>query len=367
MCILTRARPLVNAEGSVMQKKQLGGDLLLLMTAAVWGLAFTAQKIAGERVPPFALNGIRFLLGALVLLPVIVIFDRVRKTGRRLFSGRNPHFIDLTRREVCGGVACGAALLAATILQQFGLLTASPGKASFLTALYTVFVPFFGLMRRKRSPANVWISVAIAVGGAYLLTMGAGGGAFTGGDLILLLSAALFGLHITLVDVFAVGSDGFRLSCVQFATAGLLAIPGALVQGFAFGAAPTAPDLLFALPYLLYLGVCSTGFAYTSQIVGQQFSASPTVASLIMSLESVFGLIGGALFLHERMAVHEIAGCAAILFSVVFSQLPVGVWLDRVRRRAPAAEIPTAPAVKPNAAGDSSEDAPAEDEVPPRT
>lgn len=355
MCILTRARPLVNAEGNVMQKKQLGGDLLLFMTAAVWGLAFTAQKIAGERVPPFALNSIRFLLGALVLLPVIHVFDRVRKTDRLLFSRQNPHFVDITRRELWGGVACGVALLAATILQQFGLLTASPGKASFLTALYTVFVPFYGLIRRKRSPANVWISVAIAVGGAYLLTMGEGSGAFTGGDLILFLSAALFGLHITLVDVFADGTDGIRLSCVQFATAGLLAIPGALVQGFAFGAAPAAPDLLFALPYLLYLGVCSTGFAYTSQIVGQQLSASPTVASLIMSLESVFGLIGGALFLHERMATHEIAGCAAILFSVIFSQLPIGVWLNRVRRRTETHEAPPA-----------AENAPSEDDTLPR-
>lgn len=325
-----------------MQKKQLGGDLLLLMTAAVWGLAFTTQKIAGERVPPFALNSIRFLLGALVLLPVILIFDRVRETDRRLFSRRNPHFLDFTRRELLGGVACGAAILTATILQQFGLLTASTGKASFLTALYTVFVPFYGLMRRKRSSANVWISVAIAVGGAYLLTMGEGNSALTGGDLILFLSAAFFGLHITLVDVFADGTDGIRLSCVQFATAGLLAIPGALVQGFAFGTAPAAPDLLFALPYLLYLGVCSTGFAYTSQIVGQQLSASPTVASLIMSLESVFGLIGGALFLHERMAAHEIAGCAAILFSVIFSRLPIDVWLDRVRRRTTADEAPAA-------------------------
>lgn len=328
-----------------MQTKKLGGNLLLIVTAMIWGFAFTAQKVAGDLIPAFALNAIRFLLGALALIPAIFLFDRVRKSGRKFCSTRNPHFFDLTGREFLGGIACGAALLAATICQQFGLLTASAGKASFLTALYMVFVPIFGLLRRKIASFNVWISVVIALGGAYLLTGGNGGGfSLTWGDVMLLLSAALFGLHITLIDIFSPGTDGMRLSFVQFLTAGVLAVPGALVQGIFLGGVGFAwADLLSALPHLLYLGIFSSGVGYTSQVLGQQLSGTPTVASLIMSMESVFGLLGGVIFLGETMEGYQIAGCAIILFAVVFSQLPLDVWLSRVLRKPQKAREPSDP------------------------
>lgn len=250
-----------------MQTKKTLGNLLLLMTAVIWGLAFTAQKIAGDRIPPFALNGIRFLLGALFLVPVLFLLDKTRKNGRVFLSPKNPHFMDLTKREFLGGIACGAALLAATIFQQFGLLKASPGKASFLTALYMVFVPLWGLARRKIARPTVWVSVIIALGGAYLLTGGDSGGAFSSGDPLLFASAALFGLHITLIDIFSSGTDGVRLSFVQFAAAGILAIPGALIHGAVSHASFTRADLVAVIPYLLYLGIGSCGIGYTSQVV----------------------------------------------------------------------------------------------------
>ncbi len=322
-----------------MKTKKTVGNLLLFVTAMIWGFAFSSQKVAGEVLQPFALNSIRFLLGALVLLPALFVLDKTRGNGRVFLSVKNRRFIDLTRRELLGGLACGAALLAATIFQQFGLLVASPGKASFLTALYMVFVPFWGLARRKVAAPNVWVSVAIALGGAYLLAGDGAGGGFSGGDLILFASAALFGLHITLIDIFSPGTDGVRLSFVQFAVAGILAIPGALIQTSVTGVHITSAALLTALPHLLYLGICSSGIGYTSQVVGQQLSGTPTVASLIMSLESVFGLLGGVIFLGDVPTSRQIAGCAVILFAVIFSQLPVGVWLARVRRR----PLPAAP------------------------
>lgn len=336
-----------------MKTKKLGGNLLLLMTALIWGFAFTAQKVAGDHIPAVALNAIRFLLGSLVLIPAILVLDRAKKSGRVLFSPKNRFFIDLTKRELVGGMVCGVALLLATVLQQFGLIGSDPGKASFLTALYMAFVPFYGLIRKKIASWNVWLSVVIALVGAYLLTAGTGGGSnLTGYDYLLLGSAACFGLHITMIDIFSPGTDPVRLSAVQFFTAGVIAVPGALIQGVPF----TGADLLTALPHLLYLGVLSCGVAYTCQVVGQQMSGTPTIASLIMSLESVFGLIGGVIFLGETMTAYQIVGCAVILAAIVFSQLPLGVWWARVRRK-PVAPPPVSDATVPaSQAGEDSKD-----------
>ena len=313
-----------------MKTKILGGNLLLLLTALIWGFAFTAQKVAGDHIPAVALNAIRFLLGTLVLIPAILVFDRVKKSGRMLFSPKNRFFIGLTKRELIGGAVCGVVLLLATVLQQFGLVGASPGKASFLTALYMAFVPFYGLIRKKIASWNVWLSVVIALVGAYLLTTGTGGGsALTGYDFLLLGSAACFGLHITLIDIFSPGTDPVRLSAVQFFVAGVIAVPGAFIHGVSF----TGTDLLTALPHLLYLGGLSCGVAYTCQVIGQQMSGTPTIASLIMSLESVFGLVGGVIFLDETMTAYQVVGCAVILAAIVLSQIPLGVWWARVRRK----------------------------------
>jgi drug/metabolite transporter (DMT)-like permease len=311
------------------QKKSFLGNALLLFTSMVWGFAFTAQKIAGEAFSTSFVVSIRFLLGALILIPSVYLLDRLFKNGRCLFGKKNPFFIDLTKDEFIGGILCGVVLLAATTLQQIGLIYASPGKASFLTALYVVFVPFFGLVRRKKASLNVWCSVAIALVGAYLLVAGdAGSLSLNIGDAVLILSAVVYALHITVIDIFAPKGDGVRISLVQFAVAGILCFPTIFVSTL-----PDTSTFLSALPSLLYLGLASTGFAYTAQVVGQGLSGTPTISSLIMSLESVFGLLGGVIFLGDRLTTYQIAGCVVIFLAVVFSQLPLHIWWERWKAR----------------------------------
>ncbi len=312
------------------RKKSLLSNLFLLTAAIVWGMAFTTQKIAAEHIPPFTVNTIRFLMGGLILIPVILVFDRVSHSDRSLLRLSKTRPVDLTRTELLGGVCCGVVLLIAATLQQLSLSSehVGPGKASFLTALYVIFVPLFGLLRRKIAAVNVWISVAIAVVGAYLLTSGGIGGFALGGyDVLLLVSAFFFALHITVIDIFVPYVDAVRMSMVQFLTAGLLGIPLALLADPRLAALPTSADILAALPSMLYLGIVSSGIGYTVQILGQKLSGTPTIASLIMSLESVVGLIGGVIILGEELNGYQLGGCAVILFAVVLSQLPVTEWI----------------------------------------
>ncbi len=318
------------------RNKSLFSNLFLLTAAIAWGLAFTAQKIAAEHVPPFSVNGIRFLMGGVMLIPVILIIDRVSGSDRSLVRLSGGFSVGLTRTELLGGVACGVVLLVAATLQQLSLMNehVGPGKASFLTALYIVFVPFFGLLRRKIAAFNVWISVAIAVVGAYLLTSGGMGGFSLGGyDILLLVSAGFFGLHIVVIDTFAPHVDGVRMSMVQFLTAGILSLPLILIVDPRIAFVPTAADLRDAILPMLYLGIISSGVGYTVQIVGQKISGTPTIASLIMSLESVVGLFGGVIILDEKLNGYQFVGCAVILFAVVLSQLPLTEWIRKWRRR----------------------------------
>ncbi len=318
------------------RNKTLFGNLFLLIAAVAWGLAFTTQKIAAAHLPPFSVNGIRFLIGGLFLIPVIFIFDSVSKSGRCLLSLHKPRKIDITRTELIGGILCGVVLLVAATLQQISLSShhVGPGKASFLTALYVVFVPFYGLIRRKIAPFNVWISVAIAVLGAYLLTAGGIGSFSIGGyDVLLLVSASFFALHIVVIDIFVPRVDAVRMSMIQFLTAGILSLPLMFLADPHIASVPTGEDILAALPAMLFLGFVSTGIGYTAQVVGQQISATPTIASLIMSLESVVGLLGGVILLDEKLGGCQFLGCAVILFAVILSQLPVNRLIASVRQK----------------------------------
>ncbi len=323
------------------RKKALVGNLFLLTAAVAWGLAFTAQKVAAMHLPPFLINGARFLVGGIVLIPVVLILDRTTRSDRRLIRLTRHHPLDITRAELIGGLSCGTILFLASTLQQISLSGehVGPGKASFLTALYVVFVPFYGLIRRKIAAPHVWVSVAIAIGGAYLLTNGGIGGLALGGyDIILLASAAFFALHIVVIDIFVPHVDAVRMSMIQFLVAGVLGIPFMIFLDPHIAPAPTGADLLAALPAMLYLGVISSGVGYTVQVIGQKLSAAPTVASLIMSLESVIGLFGGVILLDETLSGYQLGGCAVIFFAVVLSQLPIGEWVARLRQKRAAPE-----------------------------
>lgn len=302
-------------------KHALIGNIILLVASIIWGFAFVAQKDSATYLDHFSVNMFRFLIGGMVLIPAVMVSDAVRKSDRRLFSTKNPHFIDLSRAELLGGSLCGVFLCLASNLQQLSMTQTSPGEAAFLTALYSIFVPIFALFRGKRAKINTWVAVVIAVVGAYLLTMYGGSGlGISAVEIVLLSCSVLFAVHITIIDIFASRVDGIRLSMVQFFVASLLSAPFSVAQG-----ALSASAIVSALPALLFLGLFSCGVAYTLQIIGQQMSDNPTVVSLILSLESVFGVLGGALFgMEPPMTLPQILGCVLILAAVILSQLTFG-------------------------------------------
>ncbi len=298
--------------------KSLWGNLILLVASVIWGFAFVFQKDAGRHLDPFSINMFRFFIGGVVLIPCVHAFDAAKQSGRRLFSFKNPRFVGINRWELIGGSLCGTFLCLASNLQQFCLSTTSPGKTAFLTALYTVFVPLFGLFLGKKAGSHIWLSVAVAAGGAYLLTMfgeAANGSPLTDG--VLLLCSVVFAIHIIIIDTFSEKVDGIRFSVIQFFVAGALSLPFSLLFGNLNGGA-----IMEALPSLLFLGIFSCGVGYTFQIIGQQMSAQPTTASLILSLESAFGVLGGYLFgMEPAMSPAQIVGCVLILLGVVVSQM----------------------------------------------
>lgn len=288
---------------------------MLLLCAVIWGFAFSAQDMAAAHVPVFAIGAVRSVVATVVLAITVLAFDKLEKRERFLFSRKkNP----LTRRELLGGMACGAALAVASALQQAGLVTSGPGKAAFITAMYVVLVPVVGaLLFRRRTSLHLWIAVLVALLGVGLLTLGKDL-SLAVGDVLLFLCAICFCGQIILIDLFLPGSDGVRLSMVQFATSAVLNTVFSLVlEDVSFAAIGAA-----ALP-LLYLGVMSSGCAYTLQILGQRY-CPPAPAAILMSTESLFGVIGAAIVVGEVLSPREYIGCAVVFTAVILSQLPIG-------------------------------------------
>ncbi len=295
--------------------KQFKGSAMLLLCALIWGLAFSAQDMAAEHVPVFTVGAVRSLMATVFLSLSVLLFDKFEKNGRFLFSRkRDP----LRRRELLGGVACGTALAVASALQQAGIEFSGPSKASFITAMYVVLVPVVGaLLLRRRTPLYLWVAVLIALLGVGLITLGEDLVPSLG-DILLLLCAVCFSAQILLVDFFLPHSDGIRLSMVQFATSAVLnAILALLFERISFAAIGEA-----ILP-LLFLGVMSSGCAYTLQILGQRH-CPPAPAAILMSTESLFGVLGAALLVGEVLSLREYIGCAVVFSAVLLSQLPIG-------------------------------------------
>ncbi len=288
---------------------------MLLMAAAIWGFAFSAQKSAGV-VPPFTLGAVRSIIAAIFLLLMIPPLDKLRHTGRTLANRKT--VLDFNRYELIGGAICGTVLTLATFFQQLGMASgADAGKASFITALYVVIVPIYALTLKKRAPINVWISIAIAVVGFYFLCIKNDFSIETP-DLIVCICSLIFPIHILAIDYFSVKCDGVRMSCIQF-------FASTLVN--AFLALLTETPVNFANVWqnfmpILFLGIMSSGVAYTLQILGQR-GVNPAAAAIIMSLESVFGIVGAALLLGERMTVREYIGAAIVFVAVLLSQLDI--------------------------------------------
>ena len=294
-------------------KKQLKGDALLMLTAIIWGTSFVAQKEGMDLIGPLAFNGVRTVIGALVLIPVIMIIDKAKGGEKKT----------LDKTTIIGGICCGLALFFAGNVQQVGIFYTSVAHSGFITALYVVIVPLLGLFVRKKVTPIMWCCVAASAIGLYLLCIPSEGfGAVNIGDIIMFVCAIGFAIHILVIDHFSPKVDGVKLSCVQFFVAGVLSLVVMPLIDPALGFdLPTAGTLVGSWLPILYSGLLSCGVAYTLQIVAQK-DTDPTIASMILCLESVFALIGGMIILGEAMSAREVIGCVVMFAAIVVANLP---------------------------------------------
>ncbi len=297
-----------------LDKTKLMRYAFLLAAAILWGFSFVVQAV--DEIAPFTFTATRSLIGGIVLIPVFLIMDAIRKKGRNLPTLSLEERKKSRRALLLGGVICGVVITIATNLQQFGLsMNLEAGKAGFITAMYIVLVPVIGLFLGKRSHFVVWISVALAVAGLYLICV-KDSFMINTGDVCLIFCALAFAVHITVVDHFGNRVDGVKLSCLQFLVCALISGVLALIferDNFSI------TTLLSYYKSFLYMGICSCGIAYTFQIVGQK-GTNPTAASLIMSLEASFSLIFGMIVLGEKLSVREWIGIALMVVAIVLTE-----------------------------------------------
>lgn len=299
-----------------MNYQKLKGNMILLLTAFVWGVSFIAQSKGVEEISPMAFNGIRSTLGGLVLLPVIAFLDGSKKRKGIPVQKTDKHLL-------LGGLICGVCLCVASTLQTMGMVYTSPGKSGFLTALYMVIVPIISLFLGKRPRPVILISVLIALGGLYLMCMDSSL-SVNYGDILTILCAFVFALHILAIDYFSPKVDGVKLACLQFFVCGIINL---IAMAF-LNETPSWNQIFTCWASIGYSGIMSCGVAYTLQIVGQKYT-DPTSASILMSLESVFAtlttviliacgwnLTGGAL------SAREIWGCVLMFGAILLVQLP---------------------------------------------
>lgn len=299
-----------------MKKHQLLSSVLLLTAAIIWGFAFVAQEKLADSVPPFTVNAIRSLIASLALIPVAAVMRRIQ--GKKLLES-SP--VD-RKKLVKAGVICGVMLCVSVNLQQFGIALYPEGApasahSGFLTALYIIFVPIFGLLIGKRPSLFVVIAVVLATVGLYFLCLYNGFGALYMGDVVVLICGMSFAVQILCVDRYIGEVDGVKLSSIQFFVTGVLSAVLMLIFE-----KPDFSAILAAWQPMLYLALISSGVAYTLQIMGQKYASSPSLASILMSMESVFAVIGGVIFMHTVPKANEWIGCAIMLIAIIIAQLP---------------------------------------------
>ncbi len=290
-----------------MKKAALRSSLLLFMAASIWGVAFVAQSVGMDYMGPFTFNGARFLMGSMVLLP-LVVYRRKQKTKEEVFFGSR-------KDTLTGGVCCGLALCSAALLQQFGILYTTVGKAGFITTLYIIIVPIMGIFLKKKVPGKIWLAALVAAVGMYLLCMSESL-RLGKGDTYVFICAILFSVHILVIDHFTAKADGVELSCVQFFTAGVIGSVLAVIFE-----KPQISYFIEGIIPLAYAGIMSSGVAYTLQVIGQK-DIDPTVASLILSLESVVSMLAGWVILGQALNRKELLGCIFVFAAVILAQLP---------------------------------------------
>ena len=297
-----------------MKKTQLRNSLLLLLTATIWGTSFVAQSVGMDYIGPITFTFLRNITGGLFLIPCIWFMRRKNKNNNNAALEKRPI---VTKTEWIGGILCGIALCAAGNFQQIGIAHTTVGKAGFITALYVVIVPLLGLFVKKRVPKIVWFCVVLSVIGLYLLCMTEGSLTLAYGDFLVFICAIMYSVHILIIDYYSPKGDGVVISCIQFLVCGILSgIIMLFTEQFSIESVIAA-----AFP-ILYAGVLSSGVGHTLQIVGQK-DMNPTVASLILCLESVVSALAGWLILHEILSTRELFGCLLMFVAIVLAQIPM--------------------------------------------
>ncbi|MEA4972842.1 hypothetical protein SDC9_91334 [bioreactor metagenome] len=286
--------------------KQLRAGLILTLTALIWGAAFVAQSVGMNYVGPFTYLFSRSVIGGIVLLPIIKFMNKRENTASQPKDNKV---------LLIGGICCGIALFAGSILQQIGIKYTTVGKAGFITSLYMIIVPIISIFIGKKASKKVWISVAIAIIGMYFLCMN-GEKEINSGDIFVLLCAFAFSIHILIIDYFSPKVNGVKLSCIQFWICAAIAFfPMMIFEK------PEMSKIIAAWAPILYAGLLSSGVGYTLQIIAQK-DIDPTIASLICSLESVFSVLFGWLILKEILSGKELLGCALVFIGVILTQIP---------------------------------------------
>ena len=307
---------------------KLRNTFFLFLTAMIWGAAFVAQSVSMDYIGPFTFICLRSVIGGLFLIPVIIVLDGIRKKSQNesadVVNSENILHIETEEKQrlswknkqlIEGGIVCGIFLFFANCFQQTGIQYTTVGKAGFITTFYIIIVPLIGLFFKKYCGILTWIGVVVALAGLYFLCI-TQKLTIQRGDALILCCSVLYAGQILAIDHYNPFVDGVKMSCIQFLTGGILgAVFMLLFEN------PSIAMILSAAGPILYTGIMSTGVGYTLQIVGQK-GLNPTVAALILSLESVFSALSGYLFLHQVLTTRELIGCALMFLAIVLAQLP---------------------------------------------
>ena len=307
---------------------KLRNTFFLFLTAMIWGAAFVAQSVSMDYIGPFTFICLRSVIGGLFLIPVIIVLDGIRKKSQNesadVVNSENILHIETEEKQrlswknkqlIEGGIVCGVFLFFANCFQQTGIQYTTVGKAGFITTFYIIIVPLIGLFFKKYCGILTWIGVVVALAGLYFLCI-TQKLTIQRGDALILCCSVLYAGQILAIDHYNPFVDGVKMSCIQFLTGGILgAVFMLLFEN------PSIAMILSAAGPILYTGIMSTGVGYTLQIVGQK-GLNPTVAALILSLESVFSALSGYLFLHQVLTTRELIGCALMFIAIVLAQLP---------------------------------------------
>lgn len=289
--------------------RKLTGTIILLITALVWGFAFVVQRQGATALDGYSFSELRYVIATVSLVVLVALSDFIAKKHGKERIGFN-------RDTVVGGIICGVVLMFSTLVQQLGLEETEAGKAGFITALYIVIVPFMSMITGRKTTVNGRFAIVIAIAGFWLMCV-TGDFTVSKGELLILLCAFAFSLQIIFIDLYAQKADALKFNLMQFATCAVVGLPFMAWNGF-----PSAESIGDCILPLLYIGVLSSAVAYTLQVAGQK-RVSPSTSTLIMSLESVFSLIFGAIFLNEQNSARELGGCLLVFIAVFVAQFSV--------------------------------------------